>query len=214
MKKLLIVVSVLLVIGVGAYLLLGMKLQGSNTKTSITQNKSVSKTKSMQEVLKDLMASGKSQKCTYSNKLELVTVSGTIYIAGEKMRGDFTSVSKGNNISGHMIVDSQFTYTWTDVSKRGVKVAINQQPSGGPLNNQALGINKTFSYNCQDWLGDSAMFVPPSDVVFATYMLPSGQPSGVVPSSAQDNASSKCSVCDNLPAGSGKDACKAQLHCN
>jgi hypothetical protein len=215
-KKVTIIIVILILIGAGAYLLMKKVPQLPNNQTTVTQNKPATTGQTMQGTLKSLLSSGKSQKCEYVNKTEATSVSGTVYISNGKMKGDFTTVSGENKITGHMIVNSGYSYVWTDMmTKRGIKMAINQQqqqPSGVPANNQALDMNKTFTYTCQGWTEDNTVFTPPSDISFSTFALPPVRPSGVVPSNAGANPSA-CSACDNLPAGAAKDACKTQLHC-
>jgi hypothetical protein len=209
-------VLILFIIGSGAYLALNKSPQPSTNKSPITQNKPAdSETQTVQGTIKSLLSSGKSQKCTYSSNLESASVSGTLYVANGKMRVDFASGTEQAKISGHMIMDSGFSYVWTDMSKQGIKMAIDQklqQPSGIPAGGQALDVNQTFAYTCQGWIGDGSVFALPSDITFSTFALPAAASSGAVPSSKATNPSS-CSVCDNLPAGTARETCKTQLNC-
>jgi hypothetical protein len=208
-------ILILFIIGSGAYLALKKSPQPSANKAPVTQNKSAdSGAQTVQGTIKSLLSSGKSQKCTYSSNLESASVSGTLYVANGKMRGDFASGTEQAKISGHMIADGGFSYVWTDTSKQGVKMAIDleQQLAGFLANNQTLDINQTFAYTCQGWTGDGSVFTLPSDITFSTFALPTVAPSGTVPSSKATNPSS-CLVCDNLPAGSARETCKTQIGC-
>ena len=209
-------ILILFLIGSGAYLALKKSPQPSANKAPVTQNKSAdSGAQTVQGTIKSLLSSGKSQKCTYSSNLESASVSGTLYVANGKIRGDFTSGTEQAKMSGHMIMDGGFSYVWTDMSKQGIKMAIDQklqQPSGAPASGQTLDINQTLVYTCQGWIGDGSVFTLPSDITFSTFALPAAASSGAVPSSKATNPSS-CSVCDNLPAGSARETCKTQIGC-
>jgi len=209
-------ILILFIIGSGAYLALNKSTQPSINKAPVTKNESAdSGTQAVQGTIKSLLSSGKSQKCTYSNDPKSASVSGTLYVANGKMRVDFVSGTEQAKISGHVILDSGFSYVWTDMSKQGVKMAIDQklqQPSSAPVNSQTLDINQALAYTCQGWVEDSFVFTLPPDVTFLTFTLPTVAPSGVVPSSKATNPSN-CSVCDNLPAGTARETCKTQLGC-
>lgn len=170
---------------------------------------------SAQGTLRGLLSSEKSQKCTYSYDLQSMSVSGTVYVAKGKLKGDFTSISQQAKIGGHMIVVGGYTYIWTDLNKMGVKMAFDQaQPSNASAtNSQVAQIDQSFNYSCQGWTEDDSLFTLPSNITFTTTALPVGQPSNSASSAGKVSPSSACSVCDRVPAGSGRDACRAQLHC-
>ncbi len=214
-KQIAIILGVLAVIIIAGVAYLMMKnAQHSQMVSVTTQNKPTSPasptTQTIQGTLKSLLSAGKSQKCTYSNKIQTGSVNGIVYIANGKVRGDFTSSTVQNKVSGHMIVEGGYSYVWTDLSNQGVKMAINQQqPSTTPTNNQAPNINQTFTYSCQGLTEDDSMFVLPSAISFSTFAMPT---SGL-PASAGTSQSFSCSACNSVPAGSARDACRAQLHC-
>jgi hypothetical protein len=212
-KKIIIVVLILILIAAGAYLLMKKTPQAPVNHAPVTiQNKPAnSKSQTMQGTIKSLLTAGKSQKCTYSSQLESSSVEGIVYVTNGKMKGDFTTTSKENKVTGHMIVDGGYSYIWTDLTSKGIKMAIDlqQQPSSASANSQAPDINQSFSYTCQGWTPDNTVFAPPSNVSFTTFTLPS---SGAMPSGIQV-PSAACSACDSIPAGAGRDTCRTQLHC-
>ncbi len=216
-KNIVIVLIILVFIAVGSYLFMNKSQPSKNQGAVTSQNKnSTSSPQTIQGTLKSLITSGKSQKCTYSNKLKETTVEGTFYVAGGKLRGDFTTTSAQTKMNGHMIVHNGYSYIWSDLSKQGIKMAINQEqlaPSTPPVNTktQMPDINQSYSYTCQGWSGDSAIFVPPATITFSTLALPSVQPTGTA--TGVNTNSAACSACDRIPAGSTRDACKTQLNC-
>lgn len=215
-KNVAILIGVLIVFIVifGTYSLTKKSPQSLTTQTPVTTEKK-STTQTIQGTLKSLLLAGKSQKCTYSNKLESASINGTVYVANGKIRGDFTSGTEQTKVNGHMIMDSGYAYVWSDMNKQGIKMAIDlkqQLPTGSPANSQTPDINQTFEYKCQEWAEDSTMFILPSTITFSTVALPGTQPSGATPSGTI-NPAVACSICDKIPAGSGRDVCRTQLHC-
>jgi hypothetical protein len=209
-KKIIIIIIVLVLIIVGVLL---VKKAPQSPTSQTPQGSTETSSQKIQGTIKSLLSSGKSQKCTYSSKVESMTGNGTVYIANGKMRGDFTSITAETKVNGHMIVDAGYSYVWTDSTKQGIKMAIDQaQPSGSPSDSQGPDLNQQFAYTCTGWSADNSIFTPPTDVTFSTFTLPVAQPSGVLPSGSEANPAG-CSVCDNIPEGAARDTCKTQLNC-
>ncbi len=168
-------------------------------------------TETAQGTLKSLVASGKSVKCSFSNSAtDSAKVSGTVYVSSGKMRGDFKTTSN-DSVSSHVIVDSQNSYIWTDMSKQGYKFAIaNQQQTNAAGRSQGPDMNQTVDYSCQDWSVDGSVFALPTDITFTSPIMPAASSTT---GGGSTGVSAQCAVCDNIPAGSGRDACKAQLRC-
>lgn len=220
-KNVAIVVGILILIIVGfvAYSAMKKPSQPINKVMVTSENKSAASNSqtTAQGTLKSLLSSGKSQKCTYSYDHQSTAVNGTVYVANGKMRGDFVSASEQSKVAGHMIIDGGYFYVWTDLSNSGIKMAVNQeQPANAPgSNSQTPDINQSFTYTCQGWAEDDTLFALPSGISFMTTTLPVAPSSSGVgtPSGAGTNPLSYCSVCNSIPAGSGRDTCKTQFHC-
>lgn len=115
--------------------------------------------------LKDLLASGGSQKCTFSNSAS----SGTFYVGGGKSRGDFASTSAGQSVKGHMIMDGKTSYVWMDGQAQGFKTSVDANSSAstsGSTASQSVDANKKMNYSCSPWSVDSSMFSLPASVKF------------------------------------------------
>jgi hypothetical protein len=209
-----VVILLLLLLGGGVFLM----TKKSQTPTTKTEQPAAQNTtpETAQGTLKSLLANGKSVKCSFDNSAsDSAKSSGTVYVASGKMRGDFQVTSAETTTVSHMIVDSQNSYLWTDNSKQGFKFAVNQQEptgttSGTSGGSQGPDINQTVNYSCQDWSPDNSMFNLPSDITFSAFTVPTVP---VVTGASTGNTSSQCAVCDNIPAGTARDTCKAQLNC-
>ena len=219
MKKtgLIIGIIIILLIIVGAFFL----TKKSAVQTPVTQNQtqtqatekspaSTNNSQTIESSLKDLLTGGKSVACTYSNKLESATINGKVYVANGKMRGDFeTTTSDKVAVKGHMVVDAQTSYVWTDMSNQGMKVSLNNLPKPTGTKSNTPDINQKMNYTCENWNADASVFALPSNITFREITIPS------VPSigAAAGDLSSQCGVCNNVPAGPGREACRTQFSC-
>ena len=122
--------------------------------------------------LKDILGLGTAEKCTYDQ--------GTVYVAGGKVRGDFSVPENGVTTTSHMISMSNTSYIWTDSQKTGIKMAYNPNatPSASATSTSSAGVdmNKPMNYSCGAWAEDDSLFALPKGVTFQDV-------SSVVPSS-------------------------------
>jgi len=169
-KKVIAIVAVVLVLGVGGYLL--WKSQGAKAPSGVQTG---TETPSGLKSLKELIAAGVAQKCTFSTSNESGSSEGTTFVAGGKMRGDFTSVVAGKTTKSHMIVDGNTNYIWTDGEKTGFKTTFEETESSGGEGTSGspettaegqTDLNQKVDYKCSAWVTDLSQFAPPSDVQF------------------------------------------------
>lgn len=211
-----IIILLLLVLGLGVVLVMSKKSSPSVSENTVVQTPAVAqKTETTeqpaQETLKSLLTGGKSQKCTFSNTTDATTVNGTVYIAKGKIREDFKSTAAGVETNTHVIVDSTYSYMWTENSQQGFKFPITQEPtatSSPSQSSQSVDLDQMLNYTCSGWTEDDSLFKLPANVTFQSFTVPSLPPTGSASGSAD-----QCSVCDDLPAGDAQDTCKTQLHC-
>ncbi len=215
-KQILIVLGafiILILVGGGVYAAMHASTNMSVKKTPVmTEAKpTVSTLKMTQGTLKSLLSIELPQKCTYSTDVKPSSVSGTVYVAKGKMRGDFVEGAGENKVNGHMIVENGSSYVWTDMSNQGFKMAINQmEPSVSPANtaSQSPDLNQSVHYTCQGWTEDDSLLIPPANIIFSSFVMPSG---AVTSPNAN---SSECSACNSVPEGPARTGCMMQLHCH
>jgi hypothetical protein len=209
-KKLTIIIPALIaLVVIGGYLVLSNK----STKTQnpdVTQNQTAQSTSTS---IKDLLSSGSSQKCTFSDSE--TGSQGTVYIANSKMRGDFEMTANGQVTKSHMIVDGQTANLWMDGQTQGFKMSWerieSQQSAQG-----SVDVNKKADYKCAPWTVDSSLFAVPTNVTFqdlGSLALPSSATKTSSASGSTNNNSSQCSVCNSL-TGDSKTQCLKALNCN
>lgn len=172
-KKLIIAVVVVLVLGVGGYFF--WKSQSAKIPSGLQTG---TETSSGLKSLKDLIAAGIAQKCTFSTTDESGSSEGTTYVAGGKMRGDFTSVISGKTTKSHMITDGNTNYIWMDGEKTGFKTTIEEtgetetgdtSVSQDVTSQGGADLNAKADYKCSAWVTDSSMFTPPTNVQFTDF---------------------------------------------
>lgn len=108
--------------------------------------------------------------CSITTKTANLNRSGTVYVAGGEMRGDFTSVINGVSIETSMIDDGAALYVWKNGATKGLKLPASVGASGGAIQNYGgLDLATAFSYSCSVWTGNFAgTFTPPTSVVFSS----------------------------------------------
>jgi len=216
-----IVIVLLILLGGGIFYL--MKKSASHSSMPAVAPTGMQKTATdnsqttIQGTLKSLLTGGKSVVCTFSNTANANTVTGTVYASDGKMRGDFKSNSAQAAVAGHMIVDSGYSYIWTDASSQGMKMAISNQTATPPTtNSKTPDLNQNYKFSCQPWAVDSTVFTLPTNITFSSFAIPQGTgvPGGAASNpSTGTSGSNACAACNQIPAGPGRTSCLTQLHC-
>lgn len=176
MKILGIIVAVL-VVGVGAWFVsqgkdVTTREDASGTETSLEKEAEVSTGDAVQGSPEELARKGGKYVCTFDMKDPNADSSGTVYIEGEKFRGDFKSTVKalGQTIESHSISDTAFVYTWTSASPLAMKTPVVKGSSGaggtmtGSMNFTAQGANT--SWKCASGTFDASVFSLPAGIQF------------------------------------------------
>src|SRR3989344_7539153 len=146
----------------------------------------------------DLINAGRSMECTFSGETDGYKTTGTVFVAGKNMRGDFNSESKGKMMDSHMIQNGETIYSWTTEPKQGMMMKITKEDQAGDLDESNTGPNKSFEdmdknydYQCKNWSGDQSKFQPPSDIQFQDLSVMMEKATGGVGKGAGLN----CSAC-------------------
>jgi hypothetical protein len=204
-KKVIIGAVILIVLILGGYFLLGRKPASPSTSPTGTGQPQAATS------LRDLIAKGISQSCTYSTNNSY----GTLDLADGKIRGDFNvTTTDANNqtktLVSHMIIMDNTNYLWTEGTKTGIKMAFDQNATPAPVTSNtptnSFDANALNNYKCSPWVADATMFTLPAGISFMTV----NNPNITAPSGSSN--SSLCSKCDTL-SGDSKTQCLAALNC-
>lgn len=214
--KILIAVLALIIIGAGGFVLFKNSSQKpTGQQISSDQNQSTGKS------IKDLLTSGQSQMCTFTDKVEGSESSGTAYVSGGRVRVDATSSSNGQTLASHIILKDNKMYSWMDNQSMGYmmefdpnKMMDNSSSSADSASSQNVDINKYVDYKCSAWTADESKFSEPSNIKFQSMGGVMMKPTGT--SSSTGNSAPpqyNCSTCDQLPSAAAAE-CKKALKCS
>lgn len=119
----------------------------------------------------DLAARGGNYKCDISSTGTDNSTTGTSYIDGGNLRGDFVTVIGGKSTETHMLKVGDDIYMWSDAMPQGIKMkaaAAATQGTNPTLDSQVSGMSGTQSYgwNCSAVGSDASRFEVPTDITF------------------------------------------------
>lgn len=225
-KTILGIVAVV-VVGAAAYYFLTPK---PPAMPGINSNKGGNSIESFSGTISDLFAKNTPLQCdfTYTEVDTGATSSGTVYVAGDNMRGNFdTSLEEGTTTQTSMIRRGNEVYTWGFEQGRGYKMqfdesmieeaknAAQQYMPQDEKRDSSFDPNKqAVDYDCRAWSTDASVFTPPDDIEFQDL-------SGMMEQMQQMNAETQnsmdreqaCAACDSAPEES-RASCRQALGCN
>ena len=189
---------------------------GTNPKT-VTEKQTQNEENLFSGKITDLVSLGKSLKCTYTmNEQEGTAGTGSIFVSGNKMRGDSTITMENNtSIDSHFISADNVMYTWTSAAPQGYKIALDQEavdnaaaetPSG--ITEEARVLQEKLDYKCLPWLPDQALFELPAGVEFID-MSEITKPSGEA-----GDTGNMCAICGMMQTEEEKTECLSNFNCN
>jgi len=197
-KKVLIVIGVVLLLALGGWFYMNSK---KANVAPATETATGTQQPSAATSLKDLITKGIAQTCTFTND----GTSGSVYVSGGAVRGDFDTVANGATTKSHMIVKDNSSYIWTDGQTTGIKMTYdpNATPAASAsATSGSFDAGANMNYKCSAWLADSGKFTLPTGVTFTSFTPPS-----------TGATSSQCSYCDSL-TGDSKTQCLTALKCS
>ncbi len=157
--------------------------------------------------IKSLLGRGENVSCRV--KYTENEMGGTVYVAGDRVRGDFTVVENGQSMENHMIQDGEYIYVWS-TSDQGLKMKVSEeavQASPGTDVDKPVDLDEQVEMDCDKWSVDESMFSPPANVKFtdvADAMKSLQEPANQAPQDAQD-------VCSQITDPQAKAACVAAI---
>ena len=164
------------VVVIGLLILGGCGTAATPTAMVVPTATPTPKTETAKTALKELLAGGKVQKCTWSAVENGNNVSGTLYVSGKKFRQEsVTADAKTQALSqSYSLSDGETVYAWGGMAGgRGVKISMTSlenmvtgTPSGTPNQVNAV-LNQQYDYQCQPWTADESQFVPPTNITFS-----------------------------------------------
>ncbi|MFA6520741.1 MAG: hypothetical protein WCT44_04020 [Candidatus Paceibacterota bacterium] len=121
------------------------------------------------QTLKNLLASGKVEQCSFTDVTPSSNIQGVAYISGNKARVNMEVSASGVTTSTRMIVLGQDVYVWPIGMTNGYKTTVvataTTQPTANP-NTSGINADKQIAYHCSSWVADPSFFVVPLSVTF------------------------------------------------
>lgn len=119
----------------------------------------------------EFIKQGGAYKCTVSQSVENMDSKGTVYIAGDLVRGEFAATVSGISMSTSFIVKEGYSYTWTSAAPTmGFKVKVQSktdtEKNAGASGSYSWNAEQIGDYNCESWVKDDSKFVLPATVTF------------------------------------------------
>ena len=157
------------------YLILAVSLLilGGCTKPAVVSNvvnKVEEKKEEAKKSIKDLVASGVSQKCSWKSDVDGTSSSGQMWISGKKFKQEITTTSAATKVETKAIVlsDGSYTYMWNnEMGKKGIKMAIKDDENQDfTAENGKADWNKEFQFECNPTAVSDSELAPPSDIDF------------------------------------------------
>ena len=210
MKYIIGIAAAVVVIGGGAYFVMQGGSQQPATGDAMEQKEAKEVPSNFTGSIGALIALGAPATCTFSYTYQGATVDGTVYVAQEKMRGDFTMSQQGQSFDVSVIRDGSTHYTWgaTPFGAFATKVDLD---NATPAEKEKSGVDfdEDLDYTCAPWRVDASMFALPSDVNFDDINAEVQQ----IQAAEQMVGDLKCSACDSIPDANAKAQCLAAIGC-
>jgi hypothetical protein len=167
MQKKLIILVILVAVVVGAYFVFGGSKEVKNEELGNTNDEQPSgKKMAFSQFLKQSGA----YKCEVKQYMSDFENSGTMYVSGKNMRGEFSTVAEGRTMTSSFLSRDGYSYTWSSMTPgMGFKIKAETETS-----NENADINGTYAwsadqigdYNCENWVVDATKFELPKNVTF------------------------------------------------
>lgn len=189
------------------FLLLLLFSVGCTVKETSVEKEDTEEKESIKGSINDLIAKGKSMKCTWDMKVEGSTSSATMFIKGEKYRQDITLGDQKT----HMLSDGEYMYMWSSMQEQGTKINLEKMEELGEDMQSETDVDAAqakmsdmdaeYDFKCLPWVVSENKFKVPSDIEFMdlTSMM----------EGFAEMADDPCSMCDMVPEGDAKDECLA-----
>ena len=149
--------------------------------------------------------------CDFTKNAENGTEKGTVYVAENKMRGEFEISGPDGTFPMHMIHSGDWMYTWGGPMGESQGIRINTAQARANANRRGgPDMDEEMDFSCQPWSMDPSKFDVPSGVQFQDFgqTIPQlGAATGSI-----DMKALQCAACDDAPEES-RAQCRQMLGC-
>lgn len=206
-----IALIVIIVLGIGGYLLYGQNSKLTNNST--TQAPAPTKNPSLEASITDLFTSGQSKICTFDTKTDKGETSGTVYVTKDMAKADFTMTDNGKSTATHLIRNGNLFYIWGDSFPTGIKMTMDVNEMASKMNSTnyaAFNPNDKVSYSCKDWSVDNSMFTVPANLKFTDLSSMMPKTTGTIMPTGTEKQT-QTNPCATISDATAKAACESAL---
>jgi hypothetical protein len=167
MSKTLSAIVVVVVLIVGGYFIVKAKKPAEAPVVQNEGKKSGEESTGKKIAFSELVKQGGSYKCEVKQAMSDVENSGTVYMSGTNMRGDFSTIAEGRTMQSYFIMKDGYMYNWSSFAPTmGVKIKADASAQAQAEGTYTWSADQVGDYNCEPWTADETKFTPPSEVKF------------------------------------------------
>lgn len=161
----------ILVVGVGYFAFKPHKIKENGEVAGDTTEQSAGK----KMAFSDFVKQGGAYKCEVKQYLSDFENTGTVYINGENISGNYNTVAEGRKIDTSFILRDGYSYTWSSMAPNmGFKVKVDTTNAGADGDASTQGTyswnaKQIGDYNCEPWTVDESKFELPKGVTFTDF---------------------------------------------
>ena len=202
-KTIIIAIVAVAVVGGGVY-------YATNKNDDQQQSESSQSSESNNEELNSingLLAQNKNVTCTFSSADDSGSqTSGTVYVAGDRMRGNFSYQASGKaEQQSNILRNSEYQYFWQEGSDTGFKTKVDDSKESGDDSNktdsqsQSVDQDAKYEFDCSEWAVDESKFSVPGSVKFTDYSAQIEQTKNKLSDDACDSITNEAAhkACEN-----------------
>ena len=204
MKRIIIVVTAVLVVAAGAGATYFLLNRDSGDQASLGSSEiSTSGSDSEEVSINDLLTRNASLECTYDVVDGESTNTGIAYFSGAKdMYGEFTNKTEDKSSTAYVIRRGDTQYVWQKDANEGYKADVSAYDKDKQQQmSQQLDPDQKYKFSCKDWKKDTSKFEVPADIQFTDISAQLNQAQ-----TASDEAREQ--ACEALSNADAKAACK------
>jgi len=115
--------------------------------------------------LRSLLSYTANTQCDVSTVAQGTSSTGTVYISGNSMRGDFSSTTAtSGTIDSHMIKKGDIFHVWSGTN--GAIMTTAEMSQADTQTDLSVSLDQEVNYTCSLWTVDATKFVVPTSVTF------------------------------------------------
>ena len=117
----------------------------------------------------DLAKRGGNYMCTINSAGVGGVTSGTVYVSGTDLRGEFVSKTAAGQVTSNMLKKGDMMYVWSSAYPQGfmMKAEASSASTGGTATQgQGVDQGQSYDWNCTATAADASKFVKPSNIQF------------------------------------------------